>query len=140
VFQLSLSAWVWVTLTPALFIPFVFVLGIPTFEVILVEAPPPPGISGSLSAGNQIHCPQDLGNSHGSLQPDVAAEPTRGLRTAQNPAVAFPEEELSEAGKAHPLAQHPLASPSKAASTQLHLLPPACFQNQRQAPSARLQT
>lgn len=41
--------------------------------------------------------PKDLGNSHGSLQPDVAAEPTRGLRTAQNPAVAFPEEELSEA-------------------------------------------
>ncbi|XP_031209453.1 uncharacterized protein C17orf53 homolog isoform X4 [Mastomys coucha] len=39
--------------------------------------------------------PKDLGNSHGSLQPDVAAEPTRGLRTAQNPTVS-PEEELPE--------------------------------------------
>lgn len=40
--------------------------------------------------------PKDLGNSHGSLQPDVAAEPTQGLRTAQNPP-ASPEEELPEA-------------------------------------------
>ncbi|XP_028636498.1 uncharacterized protein C17orf53 homolog isoform X2 [Grammomys surdaster] len=40
--------------------------------------------------------PKDLGNPHGSLQPDKAAEPTQGLGTAQNP-TASPEEELPEA-------------------------------------------
>ncbi|XP_076399533.1 homologous recombination OB-fold protein isoform X4 [Peromyscus maniculatus bairdii] len=40
--------------------------------------------------------PKDLGSFHGNLQPDVAAEPTPGLRTAQNSAVS-PEEELPEA-------------------------------------------
>ncbi|XP_038184227.1 homologous recombination OB-fold protein [Arvicola amphibius] len=40
--------------------------------------------------------PKNLGNFHGNLQPDVAAEPTQGLSTAQNPAVS-PEEELPEA-------------------------------------------
>ncbi|XP_052052649.1 homologous recombination OB-fold protein [Apodemus sylvaticus] len=40
--------------------------------------------------------PKDLGHSHGSLQPAVAAESTQGLRTAQNPTVR-PEEELPEA-------------------------------------------
>ncbi|EGW08174.1 homologous recombination OB-fold protein isoform X1 [Cricetulus griseus] len=40
--------------------------------------------------------PKDLGNFDGNLQPDVAAEPTQGLRTAQNPALSC-EEELPEA-------------------------------------------
>ncbi|XP_005070307.1 homologous recombination OB-fold protein [Mesocricetus auratus] len=40
--------------------------------------------------------PKDPGSFHGNLQPDVAAEPTQGLRTAQNPAVSS-EEELPEA-------------------------------------------
>ncbi|KAL1779207.1 hypothetical protein HispidOSU_013003 [Sigmodon hispidus] len=39
---------------------------------------------------------KDLGSFHGNLQPDAAAEPTEGLRRAQNPAVS-PEEELPEA-------------------------------------------
>ncbi|XP_051014980.1 homologous recombination OB-fold protein [Acomys russatus] len=40
--------------------------------------------------------PKDLESSCGSLQPEVAAEPTQGLRTVQNPATS-PEEELPEA-------------------------------------------
>lgn len=58
------------------------------------------GISRALSTCNQIHYPQNLGSFHGNLQPDVAAEPTQGLSTAQNPAMSS-EEELPEAGKAH---------------------------------------
>ncbi|XP_026632853.1 uncharacterized protein C17orf53 homolog [Microtus ochrogaster] len=40
--------------------------------------------------------PKNLGSFHGNLQPDVAAEPTQGPSTAQNPMVS-PEEELPEA-------------------------------------------